>query len=195
MLSGPVHFIARHKWQPKVGRETRIEIQKVNPYTKERSPVAIVSRSISHFARVRGYRGGDSHVFVLYRPRELFPLLRTYLVLCRRRCFLGPARALVSSPASSLRRYFIYLPTKYVFPLRTFRPNEISLCVRPRLRTSRTVTAEVHFKMGALMLTREAKKRVEGETIVSRNFHVSDTPRLFVFRTGLRFSRELELIV
>jgi len=59
VLSGPVHSIARHKWQPKVGREVA-GAREGEPV--RRSDLSPLYRDRSRISFIRGYREpGDSH--------------------------------------------------------------------------------------------------------------------------------------
>lgn len=79
VLSGPVHFIARHKWQPKVGRETRIETQKVSPHEgaipsslyRDRSRISLAFADIAEVIRTCSFYTGRencSFYYVLTSP-------------------------------------------------------------------------------------------------------------------------------
>lgn len=60
VLSGPVHSIARHKWQPKVGREGD-EDRDSKGEPARRSDLSPLYRDRSCVAFIRGYRESDSH--------------------------------------------------------------------------------------------------------------------------------------
>lgn len=108
VLSGPVHSIARHKWQPKVGRE-RDEDRDPKGESARRSDLSPLYRDRSRIAFIREYRESDSHGSFFYKSTiEIVPF----------KC----GSTFVTIKISFLASYLVFFSQLYTSSLRVFIP-------------------------------------------------------------------------